>query len=129
MLIKVNSLIFSHKEMKKSNRTPGDLISIPDLHYRDKSSRLDAQHRLKLVERGGRLRSNVALSRMEFEDAKRRLEGDEESLKTAQEALRQWDADKTDAIIMSTERMSIDPDVLRPSYKGKGKAKATFADL
>ena len=66
---------------------------------------------------------------MEFEDAKRRLEGDEESLKTAQEALRQWDADKTDAIIMSTERMSIDPDVLRPSYKGKGKAKATFADL
>ena len=50
-------------------------------------------------------------------------------MKTAQEALRQWDADKTDAIIMSTERMSIDPDVLRPSYKGKGKAKATFADL
>ena len=62
---------------------------------------------------------------MEFEDAKKRLETDEESLRIAQEALRKWDADATDAIITSTGRMSIDPDFLTSSSKGKGKAKAT----
>ena len=66
---------------------------------------------------------------MEFEEAKTRLEGDEENLKIAQEALTKWDADATDAVIASTGRMSIDPDVPMPSSKGKGKSKATFSDL
>lgn len=66
---------------------------------------------------------------MEFEDAKKRLEGDEERLKIAQEVLDKWDADATDDVIASAQRMSIDPDGPMPSSKRKGKAKATFADL
>lgn len=63
---------------------------------------------------------------MEFEEAKTRLEADEESLRIVQEALRKWDADATDAVITSTERMSIDPDIPISPAKGKGKAKETF---
>ena len=65
---------------------------------------------------------------MEFEEAKKRLEADEETLEIAEEALRKWDADATDAVIASTKRMSIDPDVpISPDKgKGKGKAKETF---
>ena len=125
-MLRLKFLIFFQQDFNTSNRAPVRLVSIPDLHQRDKSSRLDAQHRLRLVERIGRLRNNVALSRMEFEEAKTRLEADEESLRIVQEALRKWDADATDAVITSTGRMSIDPDIPISPAKGKGKAKETF---
>ena len=62
---------------------------------------------------------------MEFEDAKTRLESDEERLRIAQETLMKWDADATEAVITSTGRMSIDPDFPTSSSKGKGKARET----
>ena len=60
---------------------------------------------------------------MDLEEARKRLEADEECLRIAQEALRICDSDATEEVIRSTKRMSIDPDVRVSPGKGKGKAK------
>lgn len=110
------------------NKTFRGLVDGQDSQRRDTSNKPDDQYRLKLIQRVSRLRNDVAISRMEFEEVRKRLEADEESLRIAQEALRQCDSDATEAVIRSTKRMSIDPDIRVSPGKGKGKAKDTFAD-
>lgn len=99
------------------------LVDSQDSLRRGTSNRPDDQYRLKLVERVSRLQNDVAIRRMDFDEARKRLEADEESLRIAQEALRLCDSDATEAVIRSTKRMSIDPDILVSPGKGKGKAK------
>lgn len=105
------------------NKTFRGLVDGQDSQRRDTSNKPDDQYRLKLIQRVSRLRNDVAISRMEFEEVRKRLEADEESLRIAQEALRLCDSDATEAVIRSTKRMSIDPDILVSPGKGKGKAK------
>ena len=80
------------------------LVDSQDSQRRGTSNRPDDQYRLKLVERVSRLQNDVAIRRMDFDEARKRLEADEESLRIAQEALRQCDSDATEAVIRSTKR-------------------------
>ena len=84
---------------------------------------LDKQHRDKLVERIARIRREVELSQMDFENARRRLETDKERLQAATTKLNEWDADFTQTVVESTERLSLDPEVESPALKGKGKER------
>lgn len=85
---------------------------------------MDRKHREKLVERVARIESEVELSQMDFEDAKRRLETDKERLAAAWEKLRECDAEFTQMMVENTERLSLDPEAQYIAVKGKGKGRA-----
>ena len=85
---------------------------------------MDNKHRQKLVERVARIRSEVEFSRMDFEDARRRLETDKERLTAALDAIKRWDSDATENVIEGTGRMSLDPETDYSPVKGKGKERA-----
>ena len=61
---------------------------------------------------------------MDFDDAKRKLETDEERLIAALDAIKKWDSEVTQTVIDSTGRMSLDPEMDYVSPKGKGKERA-----
>ena len=85
---------------------------------------MDQTHRNKLVERVARIRSELELSQMDFEDARRRLETDQDRLKAALDAVGKWDSQITQTVIEGTEHMSLDPESCPTSSGHKGKQRA-----
>ena len=85
---------------------------------------MDQKHRQKLVDRVARIRSEVELSRMDFDDARRRLETEEDRLAAALDAVKKWDSHITQNVIDGTGRMSLDPETDHISAKAKGKQRA-----
>ena len=85
---------------------------------------MDNKHRQKLIEHVVRIRSKVEFSRMDFEDARQRLQTDEERLTAALDAIKRWNSVATEDVIEGTGRMLLDPKTDYPLVKGKGKERA-----